>query len=141
MPSFSYELNHFTESKFPWFIIWLTLFYNSFENGWNVFGRKMLGEIRKELKVFGWNEKTPFMSSVCLSKVGYGTFSFTDLSKASNIIRKDGDHFLLQLFTYQSTKILNIFIFLWFVMISSSVRFPTDIVICFRITFKFLSLH
>ena len=35
-------------------------FYSFVANGWNVFGWKMLGEIRKGLKVFGWNEKTPF---------------------------------------------------------------------------------
>ena len=34
-------------------------FYSFVANGWNVFGWKMLGEIRKGLKVFGWNEKTP----------------------------------------------------------------------------------
>ena len=69
IPCFSCEFNHFMESKFPWFMIWLTLFYDSVENGWNVFGWKMLGEIRKGLKVFGWNEKNAAPMKIVLCQL------------------------------------------------------------------------
>ena len=66
IPCFSCEFNHFMESKFPWFMIWLTLFYDSVENEWNVFRWKMLGEIYKGLKVFGWNEKNALVGMATL---------------------------------------------------------------------------
>ena len=49
MPCFSCELNHFMESIFLWFMIWLTLFYNSVENGWNKLKNNYIFSLRHML--------------------------------------------------------------------------------------------
>ena len=61
MPCLSCELNHFMESKFPWFMILLTLLHNSVENGWNVFGWKIMGKIRKDEKFLDEYQKRVFL--------------------------------------------------------------------------------